>query len=37
MTDIFIATGNSFARIRENNGGWTLEKSLHGKGAQSIQ
>ena len=36
MTDLFIATGNSFARISKNGVGWTLEKALQGKGAQSI-
>ena len=36
MTDLFIATGNSFARISEDGVDWTLEKALQGKGVQSI-
>ena len=36
MTDLFIATGNSFARISKNSAGWRLEKALRGKGVQNI-
>lgn len=36
MTNLFIATGNSFADISNTGGGWTLRKALQGKGVQSI-
>jgi len=36
MTDLFIATGNSFANVRQSGNDWTVQEELRGKGAQSI-
>jgi photosystem II stability/assembly factor-like uncharacterized protein len=36
MAELFIATGNSFARVWQNGDEWTTQKGLHGKGVQSM-
>ena len=36
MTDLLMATGNSFARVSRENGDWRLQKALEGMGVQSI-
>ena len=36
MAHLYVATGDGIARLNETNGGWAVEQSLRGSGAQCL-